>query len=393
MDPQSGPVLVLGAGATKACNGPLTNEILFETYQGVQNLERKEYVDLVDSCLKDIFRLPEGGARTKASYPGLPLLMSLIDAAIDRGQPLLHYDVPKLRNLRAAIEYVIFAVLEYKLRSGIPEFHRHAFDRLFPRPVEPRIISLNYDIIADNALAALSVDKFPDYCCDIQTETYRGYSKFGKLLKLHGSLNWMYCPNCQRLDVSVSRSGHSFSKALSALFMSEGRERNDLDHRYSSGGSPCPNCKTVMRPVMITPTQKKDYRNPHIAQVWYKAEQMLRLATSVVFVGYSMPGDDVEVVYLLKRGLENLPAKQITVVEYDEKNRSVEEHEVGQRYQSMFGQGLNWHTCGFEGWLTESAAKGSSCRGALKTSSSKSYSRPKSAPRKRGLARRQVRKP
>jgi hypothetical protein len=53
-----------------------------------------------------------------------------------------------------------------------------------------------------------------------------------------------------------------------------------------------------VRPVMITPTQKKDYRNPHIAQVWYRAEELLRSASEVVFVGYSMPSDDVEVVYL-----------------------------------------------------------------------------------------------
>jgi hypothetical protein len=103
---------------------------------------------------------------------------------------------------------------------------------------------------------------------------------------------------------------------------------------------------------MITPTQRKDYRNPHIALVWYRAEEMLRSATSVVFVGYSMPPDDVEVVYLFKRGLGHLPAQAITVVEYDSLNRTASEHEVGRRYESVFGAGIQWYTCGFEGWLT-----------------------------------------
>jgi hypothetical protein len=104
---------------------------------------------------------------------------------------------------------------------------------------------------------------------------------------------------------------------------------------------------------MITPTQKKDYRNPHIARVWFKAEEILRSASAVTFVGYSMPPDDVEVVYLFKRGLEHLSAEKITVIEADSQHRAVDEHEVGQRYQSVFGPGIKWHTCGFSGWLDE----------------------------------------
>ena len=368
MNPVTGPVLVLGAGATKACNGPMTNDILLEADRAAGIIEREDYLALIDSFLTDVFHVPPRSSRTKPSYPGLPLLMSLIDTAIDRGQPLFpNYDVARLREVRAAIEYAIFAVLEYKLRSGIPPHHTVAIDALFPFPTEPRVISLNYDIIADNVLALRSQGMFPDYGCEIQTDTYRSYGKFGKLFKLHGSLNWLYCPNCNRLDVAVSRSGYSFSKALEQLFISEGGEANDLQARYTCHGSPCKNCGTFVRPVMITPTQKKDYRNPHIAQVWYKAEELLRSATSVVFVGYSMPADDVEVVYLLKRGLAHLGSSEITVVEFDEKNRSVDDNEVGQRYQSIFGSGIQWHTCGFANWLNERAANLTTCNGVPAT--------------------------
>lgn len=361
------PVLVLGAGATRACDGPLTNDILGLADPLDPNIEREGYLALVESFLQNVFHLPPRASRNKFSYPGLPLLMSLIDTAIDRGQPLgAAYDVETLRRVRGAIEYAIFAVLEYKLRSANFQLHLQAIDRLFPAAIEPRLISLNYDIIADNTLATRSQITFPDYGCDIQTEMYRNREKFGKLLKLHGSLNWLYCPNCHRLDVAVSRSGQSFSKALQELYASEGGETNDLDHRYTCHGSPCKNCSTFVRPVMITPTQKKDYRNPHIAQIWYRAEEMLRTANSAVFVGYSMPADDVEVVYLLKRGLEKIPAKLITVVEFDEKNRGVGEHDVGQRYESVFGPGIQWHTCGFKGWLDECAKGVAVCQGAPK---------------------------
>src|SRR5947209_3524278 len=136
MGGMAGPVLILGAGATKACGGPLTNEILPDADQAVQNIEREGYLALLDCFLEQVFRLPPRPARTKYSYPGLPLLMSLIDTAIDRGQPLHpHYDVSKLREVRAALDYVIFAVLEFSLRGTtqpLPPLHSRAADRMFP---------------------------------------------------------------------------------------------------------------------------------------------------------------------------------------------------------------------------------------------------------------------
>src|SRR5262249_11502184 len=108
---------------------------------------------------------------------------------------------------------------------------------------------------------------------------------------------------------------------------------------------------------------RKDYRNPHIGQVWYRAEELLRSATSALFVGYSMPSDDVEVVYLFRRGLEHLPASQITVIEFDDKNRTASEHVVGKRYQSLFGPGIDWHTCGFAGWVDERGKGTAACGG------------------------------
>ena len=84
-----------------------------------------------------------------------------------------------------------------------------------------------------------------------------------------------------------------------------------------------------MRAVMITPTRAKDYRNPHIQTIWYQAERALR------------------------RGLGNLDPGCITVVEYDEAHRDIRDHPVGRRFQSMFGSSIEWHTGGFQGWLSE----------------------------------------
>jgi len=64
-----------------------------------------------------------------------------------------------------------------------------------------------------------------------------------------------------------------------------------------------------------------------------------------------MPDDDLEVVYLLKRGLAHLSPQDVTVVEYDPSNPIVSAHEVGRRYRAFFGD-VDWHPEGLDNWLS-----------------------------------------
>ena len=131
-------------------------------------------------------------------------------------------------------------------------------------------------------------------------------------------------------------------------------EELDLENRYTCHGSPCRDCGSFVRPVMITPTHMKDYRNPHISQVWYQADRALRKADRAYIIGYSMPEDDVDVIYLLKRGLSHLPAENITVVDVDDQARPARQHPAGARYSTLFGDQIDWHPEGFENWLDTS---------------------------------------
>jgi hypothetical protein len=112
--------------------------------------------------------------------------------------------------------------------------------------------------------------------------------------------------------------------------------------------------------VLITPTQIKDYRNPHVTKVWTLAEQALRNAERAIIVGYSLPADDLEVIYLLKRGLGQLAQRapeKITIVEKaaDEAMQAIGNHPVGRRYRSIFGPNIDWRTDGLEGCSLASA--------------------------------------
>lgn len=113
-------VVLFGAGATAACGGPLTNEILPQAFEpAIRNeIEREYYIDLLDQFLIEHFYVPQQQAdRTESDYPALPLLLSLIDKAIDLSQPMgADWSVDKLRQVRRALQYMVFALLEYKLR-------------------------------------------------------------------------------------------------------------------------------------------------------------------------------------------------------------------------------------------------------------------------------------
>jgi hypothetical protein len=69
------PVLVFGAGATKDCGGPLTNEILPEAFNVANFLEQQASLKLLREFLDDNFLKPR---MNQEDYPALPLLLGLL---------------------------------------------------------------------------------------------------------------------------------------------------------------------------------------------------------------------------------------------------------------------------------------------------------------------------
>lgn len=290
---REGTVVFLGAGATKACGGPLTNEILPNILKS-QNVpapgpapDPAGRLDPLKEFLTKQFHVT--AASPAEHYPSLPLLMSLIDTALDRRQTF-HPDWNHLQisELREAIELGIFEHLEERLFKAPTNNHWELLQTLYDAREEPTVISTNYDVIADTALMAVSETRtpgrFPDYGCQISNDFYRNErARFGTLLKLHGSLNWLHCMTCHRLELGASEA----RKYLKVLQRVIGRS---LEQSYTPEGNSCVTCKTKLRPLLIAPTHLKNYRNPHVAQVWYEAERVLRDAGRVIFIGYKLAG-------------------------------------------------------------------------------------------------------
>lgn len=370
------PVIILGAGATKACGGPLTDDILPAALNGkiadddrnrpVQ--DREQLLNLTRTFLEECFNVPVKNAIiSKKDCPSLTMVLSMLHRSIEMGLPIGGWDGDRLVKAKRAIEYSIFAVIEAAL-TEIPfkqEFHQTLLEPLYQKGITPVVISLNYDVIVDNAMFRLS-DNYkqmrpPDYGVNFSTQRFLDFCRngtFGSLLKIHGSLNWMYCEKCKRLDLYISK-GMRTSKALAELY--DFVPSNDA---YSCRGTTCrnqPNCDGFVSPILITPTYVKDYKNRHIKRVWKNAEKAMKIADRAIIIGYSLPTDDVEIALLFKRGLDHLPPERITVVEYvpgdefkpPEQRKKIGCHPTGRRFRSLFGPKIDWHTTGFEVWLNE----------------------------------------
>src|SRR5689334_5924152 len=105
-----GTVLLLGAGATKSVAGPMTNEILptmFSKMAGSTASDSEGRVAKLLQFLQSQFHLSTGLG--KEQYPGLPLLMSLLDMALERRELFdATWDINAVAELRATIELGIF---------------------------------------------------------------------------------------------------------------------------------------------------------------------------------------------------------------------------------------------------------------------------------------------
>jgi hypothetical protein len=123
-----------------------------------------------------------------------------------------------------------------------------------------------------------------------------------KLLKIHGSLNWV-------LD----------------------EDTVEIFNDYSSiHGSP------ARVPFLVPPTWRKDMIGP-LEGIWRTAIDELKHASNIIFIGFSMPETDAYIRYLLTLGLkENVHLNKIIFV--NPLHQAAEQEELIKRIKSKFGE-------------------------------------------------------
>jgi hypothetical protein len=234
------------------------------------------------------------------------------------------------------------------------------------------IISTNWDTTFDYALGTGDTAPVVDYCT--YTQPWERYYRHAddaetgavadvpsvwkrplrlpsvKLLKLHGSLNWLWCPTCSRLFVSPA-------------------ENIGLRGTARGGLTPCrriycPECRPsdmttdtapLLREVLVTPTMIKRLDMVHLKMIWYNALVEISQARRVVFVGYSAPPADYEVRYMLAKAFASgNRGREVLVV-----TAPTDADALRQNYQRLIGGTVHVSPDGVEE-LVDRIVKGTS---------------------------------
>src|SRR5205807_60116 len=119
-----------------------------------------------------------------------------------------------------------------------------------------------------------------------------------RVIKIHGSANWLYCDNCRRLFwIRSNQTGKVGDQLLSDdEWHKIAPETPIKKERWS--------CECGSRSLgtrLATFSYLKALDFPMFQKSWFSAEAMLREAKNWVFIGYSLPAADFEFKYLLKR--------------------------------------------------------------------------------------------
>lgn len=168
-------------------------------------------------------------------------------------------------------------------------------------------VTTNYDLNIESACWFLNAQVDPGFEI-IQTDaenvpTSGNFYRTGEipLYKLHGSVNWY------RTDKGP---GIMVEDRVIQLLPSETEARPSLPH-------PCfDDYEPPDEPVIVPPSFLKPDLPEALKDVWQGAAKVLSTASVVVFVGYSFPPSDTEMMYFLARALsENDVLRKVYIVD------------------------------------------------------------------------------
>jgi NAD-dependent SIR2 family protein deacetylase len=346
-------VYVLGAGFSIEAGAPSQERLvekIFETYKRNPSILSKAKMNEFEAFLKHTLHIPESLRET------IPLedIFTPLDRCIADNIAFRNLSVGELKKKRQLIFELIGKTLQFILKSTDKDYinlfgkylvqvAKQREKREYVKVADPiSVITTNWDILLDNSIyneiALRRYDAVVDYCCYISS-----YDKFDKtvkpglevlgrggfnvkLLKLHGSLNWLNCPRCQRLYVKVNKK--------ISLDPYNGITKRTCWH-CNENFKNYPSHELVSN--LIMPTFLKDLSNPQYKLIWQNAGIELSEARKIVFIGYSLPQADFEMRQLLSRMVDE--KTEIEVVDFkNPKDKGAKFKALISSYEQFFGR-------------------------------------------------------
>jgi NAD-dependent SIR2 family protein deacetylase len=350
-------VIFLGAGAACADGAPTQAKLFHDFFDRMRQEEaaRTRHFNWTetDSELRTFFHLlfrlnVDSSAIQHSSFPTFEEALGMIDLAELRSESFPDFDLDtlasnsdRLRFMRHRLVMLMGKVLDDALeKTASPTHHEILIRSLKKHRLLERttFITTNYDLLLDNALNQ-SPD-FNDVGCnykidavDFESSNEVTYSTESRpLLKIHGSLNWLYCQTCKQVQITPREKG-----AMRLL------------ERFT--GCQCRACESVPIPLVVPPSFFKNMSRETLERIWCTAERELLEADTVVFSGYSFPDADLHIKYLLKRAQSrrqksSLDTRYVVLNHFKEKDKNDSKTEK-LRYERFLGGHIEFLRKGF----------------------------------------------
>ncbi len=284
-------VFVLGAGASAHAEAPLMKDFL-DRAEDVLNQGKLEASEQSDFQLvfNALHQLSAAQAKGYVNTQNMESVFSAFELAGITGRfaGLAAGDISRLpQAMRTVIrvtleERVRFSVVDQQPRppTGYQQLAELVKDVRRAGRGWPTIITFNYDICPEFGLYAAGIPF--DYRLSLGAE-----KDWVRLLKLHGSLNWVRCRACGRIVE------YSFAKHVQVMYYGELPSHLPLPIAGDALRSAACGCDRPSPEIMIVPpTWDKSQYHALLMPVWRAAANELADAVSVVVCGYSLPETD-----------------------------------------------------------------------------------------------------
>jgi len=312
-------VFILGAGASAHAGVPLMKDF----YDEAINLYLKKQLDfedlgsfeLIENIYLNIIRKIYANFNFDPELRNVETIFSIIDMSRITGKiPGLNElpikPIPDLSLLNLHINKFISRTIEKKTYFELsplgtinsPEEYSSFTNRILKWITSNDIlgcciITFNYDIALDYVIEVTFGHEyldygFPDY--GINTARPTGSTK---LLKMHGSINWTRCRECNAVQaVNISDTCR----------ITPSINRIEISKKFKE--VKCAKCeKYALGPssIIVPPTWNKT-ENIEIENIWKQSAQELSEAKNIFIIGYSFPKTDLFFQYLLALGTINI---------------------------------------------------------------------------------------
>ena len=301
-------------------------------------------------------------------WPNLEDVFTNIDMAANTGHHLgPRYAPSDLRTTRRVLLARMMRMLDerYASAQSIRGARWRQLDRFFMGLDlnQSAFISINWDTVIERKLAELCNIGSVDYGCEaipsafpkdgniIARQELPAQATVMPVVKIHGSVNWLYCDNCRELYWFPPKDG---SKVATQLLGREEGERFGLTDLTNCARWRCSNCPEVPLTTRIaTFSYLKALDFPMFEKSWLSAERLLRVAKKWVFIGYSLPAADYEFKHLLKRvQLSRAKPPEFLVITGGPSGAA---NDTYHNYQRFFGRGIRRDVTFLRRGLTQGA--------------------------------------